>query len=52
MAIDEDLILFGVLTLILGPAVAWVSSWLLYSFGELIDKVFEIATNTKTSRTY
>lgn len=50
MAIDEDLILFGILTLILGPAIAWVSSWLLYGFGELIDKVCEIATNTKTSR--
>lgn len=48
VAIDEDLILYGVLTLILGPAVAWVSSWLLYGFGELIDKVCEIATNTKT----
>ncbi len=44
VAIDEDLILFGVLTLILGPVVAWVSSWLLYGFGELI------ATNTKISR--
>lgn len=50
VAIDEDLILFGLLTLILGPAVAWVSSWFLYGFGELIDKVCEIATNTKNSR--
>ena len=49
VAIDEDLILFGVLTLILGPAVAWVSSWLLYGFGELIDRVCEIAKNTRTS---
>ena len=47
LAIDDDLILFGVLTLILGPAVAWVSSWLLYGFGELIDRVSEIAKNTR-----
>ena len=50
MAIDEDLILFGILTLILGPVIAWVSSWLLYGFGELIDRVCEIAKNTRTSR--
>ena len=29
-----------------GPIVAWVSSWLLYGFGELIDKVSDIERNT------
>ena len=43
---DEDLILFGILLLFLGPLVAWVSSWLLYGFGELIDKVGDIELNT------
>ena len=43
MAIDEDLILFGALALILGPVVAWVSSWLLYGFGELIEKATQTA---------
>jgi len=47
VAIDEDLILFGVLTLILGPAVAWVSSWLLYVFGELIDKFVKLPLTQK-----
>ena len=47
MAIDEDLILFGALTLIVGPVVAWVSSWLLYGFGELIDKTCDIERNTR-----
>lgn len=28
--------LFGFLTIILGPIVAWVSSWLLYGFGQLV----------------
>ena len=45
MAIDEDLI--GVLILILGPVVAWVSTWLLYGFGELIDKTCDIERNTR-----
>ena len=50
MASDEDMIPIGLLVMVVGPLVAWVSSWLLYGFGELIDKVCEIATNTKTSR--
>ena len=38
------------LILFCGPIVAWVSSWLLYGFGELIDRVCEIAKNTRTSQ--
>ena len=37
MATDEDLILYGLLVLIVGPIIAWVSSWLLYGFGQLIE---------------
>lgn len=37
----------GLISIIAGPLVAWVSSWLLYGFGELIDKVTEIACNTR-----
>ena len=47
LASDEDLILTGLLVLLVGPIVAWVSSWLLYGFGELIDRVSEIAKNTR-----
>ena len=47
MCIDEDLILYGILSLILGPVLAWISSWLLYGFGELIDKVSDIEKNTR-----
>lgn len=36
------------LILFFGPILAWVSSWLLYGFGELIDNVCKIADNTKT----
>lgn len=46
MAMDDDLAPVGLLVMILGPIVAWVSSWLLYGFGELIDKTCDIARNT------
>ena len=45
---EEELIFIGLLIVIpLGPLVAWVSSWLLYGFGELIDNTCEIARNTR-----
>ena len=37
----------GVLWLLIGPIVSWVSSWMLYGFGELIDKVTDIEINTR-----
>ena len=46
MASDEDMIPVGLLVMVVGPIVAWVSSWLLYGFGELIDKTCDIARNT------
>ena len=42
----DDLILPGILSIIVGPLIAWASSWCLYGFGELIDKACEIARNT------
>ena len=45
-----EFLAIGWLTLFLGPVVAWISSWLLYGFGELIDNVCTIAANTKTSK--
>lgn len=35
---EEDLLLLGILLLIMGPVVAFVSTWILYGFGELVDK--------------
>ena len=40
-------ILTGVLVIIVGPIFAWISSWLLYGFGELIEKACDIADNTR-----
>ena len=33
----DSWLLMGPLLMILGPMIAWVSSWLLYGFGELVD---------------
>ena len=37
----DEFIGLGLLTLFCGPVVAWVSSWLLYGFGELICETSE-----------
>ena len=42
MAIDEDFILLGLLFMFLMPVAAWISSWLLYGFGELVEKACDI----------
>ena len=39
IAEDVHLILVALLTVILGPIAAWVSSWLMYGFGKLIEDV-------------
>jgi hypothetical protein len=41
-------ILYGLLVMVVGPIIAWVSSWLLYGFGELIDKASDIERNTRS----
>ena len=48
MASDEDMIPIGLLVMVVGPIVAWVSSWLLYGFGELVDKACDIERNTRS----
>jgi len=44
---DEDMIPVALLLLIVGPLFAWISSWMFYGFGELIEKVTIIARNTR-----
>ena len=36
-------ILIGLLVFIVGTLIAWISSWMLYGYGELIDKTTDIA---------
>ena len=44
---DDALVVGGLIIMIAGPFVAWVFSWLLYGYGELIEKTCEIARNTQ-----
>ena len=44
--IGEDMLLVGAIILLAGPIVAWVSTWLLYAFGELVEKTSENESNT------
>ena len=39
MATGEDLTLYGFLTLVCGPIVAYVGSLILYAFGELVEDI-------------
>lgn len=50
LARDYTIFLVGMLVLIIGPIVAWISSWLLYGFGELIDKTCDIERNTRSGK--
>ena len=47
MAAGDEMILIGLLVMVLGPFSAWISSWLLYGFGELIDTACAIEENTR-----
>ena len=46
---NEDFVLYGVLTLVCGPVVAFVSSWVLYAFGDLVEDVRAIRNNEGTT---
>lgn len=48
MAYDEDITPLALLVMVVGPIVAWVSSCLIYGFGELIDKASDIERNTRS----
>ena len=43
---SESLSLWSVVFLFVGPLVAYISSWILYGYGEIIVKLFEIERNT------
>lgn len=44
---DENLFLVGLLVIAVGCLISWISSWLLYGFGELIENTALIARNTQ-----
>ena len=43
---DEAIVLYGLLAVIFGPIVAWVSSWMLYAFGDIADNLSVNRANT------
>ena len=43
VALDDDLIMYGMALAIIGPIIAWLASWAMYGFGELIERVTEIS---------
>ena len=45
------LILIGLACAIIGPLLAWLSTIILYGYGELIDKTGEIEKNTRPANT-
>lgn len=47
MATDEDLILVGILTVVVGSLLSWVGSFALYGFGQLIENSDEIVFQNK-----
>ena len=47
LAEDDELLIYSLLLILAGPLYAWISSWFLYGFGELIDKAADIEYNTR-----
>ena len=42
----EEAFLAGLCVIVFGPIVAWVSTWLLYAFGELVEKTVNNERNS------
>lgn len=48
MATDEDLILVGILTVVVGSLLSWVSSFILYGFGQLVENSDTLVQQNQT----
>lgn len=44
---EENCVIIGLGVMVVGSLVAWISSWILYGYGELIEKASETAENTR-----
>lgn len=44
---EDELIVVGLIVPLVAPFLCWIGSFMMYGFGELIDKATEIAENTK-----
>lgn len=47
VVIDDSMVFVGLFLAVGGPLLAYISSWLLYGFGELIDIACDIEWNTR-----
>ena len=48
IAMDEDSILVGILTAVVGPLLSWVSSFVLYGFGQLVENSDTLVQQNRT----
>lgn len=44
---EDELIIVGLIVPLVAPFLCWIGSFVMYGFGELIEKTAEIAENTK-----
>lgn len=44
---DDDTFFLGLVIIVVGCLISWISSWLLYGFGELIENTALVARNTQ-----
>ena len=40
-------LIFGLIVIVAGIVASWVSTWFIYGFGEIIDKLTDIEYNTR-----
>lgn len=48
--IEPEMFFLCVLMVVIGPLLAWISTWMLYGFGEIIDRLSSIDDKTTLSR--
>ncbi len=49
MATEDDLPVLGFVLMLIGPVVSWVSSFVLYGFGQLIENTERLPLNAEKS---
>ena len=43
----DDVIALGIISILLGPIIALSSAWLIYGFGEMVEKVSDISDSIR-----
>ena len=50
-AMDGFFSFLGILVIVVGSLISWISSWVLYGFGELIESITVIKNSITTEKT-